>query len=262
VHEEVRIVVVTQEEPFYLPTMLACVMREWETDVVAIMVLPGELSRRNAGRYLSLMGPRAFFLQVGLYLWYRLLNRIFPRGRSAGTFYSVEAVARRYGVRVFRPRNINDDEALEMLRSVGVDLLVSLSAPQIFREEVLSLPAYGCINVHNNLLPRYQGLLPSFWVLANGEAYTGTSVHYMERRVDSGALILQEKTAITESETVDSLIWRTKSIIGPRLLLDAISLIEKGDVDTIEVDDSVATYFSFPDKPAIQRFRQAGRRFR
>ena len=71
---------------------------------------------------------------------------------------------------------------------LDLDLVISINASQKFKSEILALPRLGCINVHGALLPRYRGRLPSFWVLANGEKETGTTVHFMNeeprRRAD------------------------------------------------------------------------------
>ncbi len=255
-----RIAVATQEDPVYIPKLLALVLRE-RVDIVGVVILPGELSVRNTRKYLDLMGPKDFAGHALRHVGQRTLDLAFPSGHN-GRFHSVKAVARRHGVPVFRPRNINDDDSRATLRTWGVDLLVSIAAPQIFRAELLALPGHGCINVHNGLLPQYQGMLPSFWVLANDEPYTGTTVHYMNERIDAGNIIVQERVPITAEDTVHSLFHRTKVDVAPRLLLQAISLIEEGRAEPIAVDWSAATYYSFPDKAAVTRFRRHGRRFR
>ena len=256
-----NIMIVTQEDALYIPRLIAGLMPERRGDIVGVTILPGETATRNIGKYLRFMGPVDFSRQVLRYGWYGLLNRLFPRGIH-GRFHSVAAVARRYSIPVLKPTNVNDRGYLDQLRAMDVELVLSVAAPQIFREEILSLPRYGCINIHNGLLPRYQGLLPSFWVLANGEEYTGTTVHYMNQEIDAGEIILQEKFKIEEDDTLHSLVYRTKITMGPRLLLRALSLIEAGDVEKVEVDWSQATYYGFPDRGAVRRFRELGRAFR
>ena len=105
-------------------------------------------------------------------------------------------------------------------------------------------------------------MLPSFWVLSNDEPYTGTTVHHMNERIDAGDNNQQEEVKIEEGDTLHALVYRTTVTIGPRLLLEAISMIERGEIATVDVDRSQATYYSFPDKQAVARFRQLGRRFR
>ncbi|MGZ7367589.1 formyltransferase family protein, partial [Streptococcus pyogenes] len=70
-------------------------------------------------------------------------------------------------------RDANAPAFLARLRAHAPDVIVSFSASQVFRKELLRLPAKGCINLHCSLLPHYRGLLPSFWVLFHGEPRSG-----------------------------------------------------------------------------------------
>jgi methionyl-tRNA formyltransferase len=119
----------------------------------------------------------------------------------------------------------------------------------------------GAINIHGSLLPDYQGLLPSFWVLARGETRTGVTVHFIDEHIDHGDIILQELVPICEDDTVHSLVMRSKIGVGKHLLVEAIGLIERGDVTRTRMDMSRARYFSFPDTEAVHQFRALGRRF-
>jgi methionyl-tRNA formyltransferase len=258
-----KIAIVTQEDSFYIPKLLSLVMAARGRDVVAVSILPGEMVKTvaNVRKYLAFMGVIDFTRYAVRYSFYHLLNLLFPRGWS-DRFYSVKAVARRHGVSILEPDRVNDPRHVAALRALGVDLIVSIAAPQVFKHELLALPRHGCINIHNALLPRYQGLLPSFWVLANGEDETGTTVHYMNERVDAGTIILQRRTRIEPDDTLHSLVYRTKIMLGPEMILQAIDSIERGTVPTVAVDWAEATYYSFPDGDAVKRFRDRKRRFR
>ncbi len=255
-----KIVLVTQEDQYYIPRLIAGVMAERADDVAAVIILPGEAEATNIRKYVEFMGVVDFTRQAARYAGYRLLDLIFRRGVGEH-YWSVRAVARRHRTPVERVDDVNDEAFLARLDELGVDLVVSVAAPQIFRSKLLAVPGRGCINIHNALLPAYQGMLPSFWVLANGERFTGTTVHYMNERVDAGDIILQERFEISDEDTLHSLVCRTKIEMGPRMLLDAIRQIEAGTVDPKPMG-SEGSYFSFPDRAAVARFRQHGRRFR
>lgn len=255
-----KIMLVTQEDAFYIPKLISLLMPRRDADIVGVTVLRGEVARRNIRKYIDFMGPFDFARYAASYALYGALDQFFPRGMG-DRFFSVKAVARRYGLSVFTPHNVNEAAYLKVLRALNVDLIVSIAAPQIFKRELLELPGHGCINIHNALLPQYQGVLPSFHVLANGEEYTGTTVHYMVEKIDAGDIILQEKFKIEAHDTLHSLVYRTKITIGPRLLLQAIEQIENKTVQMIPVDWAQATYFSFPDADAVRRFRERGRKF-
>lgn len=255
-----KIMLITQEDAFYIPRLLDGLMPARAGDIIGITILRGETAKRNVRKYINFMGWWDF-LRYGLwYAWYGVLDQLFPRGRG-GHYFSVRGVARKYGIPVYEPDKVNSPEFLEQLKALQPDLIVSVAAPQIFKSELLRLPPLGCINIHNGLLPKYQGVLPSFWVLANNETETGTTVHYMNEKIDAGDIILQERVEVQPDDTLHALVYRTKVSIGPRLLLQAMDLIETGQVSIIPVDWSTATYFRFPDADAVRRFRGHGRRF-
>ena len=254
-----RIYVLTQEDAFYIPRLLDHLLAA-RRDVVGIGVAPGELQPGNAARYLRFMGPRDFSLQGLNLVRHRamdLASRVLPARRS----WSVAGAARRAGVAFEVVPKVNAPGFLARLRALEVDLLVSIACPQRFRAELLALPRHGSINLHAALLPRYQGLLPSFWVLARGERETGVTVHWMDAEIDHGDLLLQERVAIEPADTVHSLVTRSKVGIGGPLLVRAIDLIERGAAPRVPMDLAEAGYFSFPDAAAVREFRALGRRF-
>ncbi|MFB6273248.1 MAG: methionyl-tRNA formyltransferase, partial [Salinibacter sp.] len=143
-----------------------------------------------------------------------------------------------------------------------VDLVVSIACPQIVREDLLTCPPEGVVNIHGALLPKYRGKLPSFWVLANGEEKTGVTVHYMNEDLDDGPIIVQKEVPIRPDDTLHSLVLRSKVQYGASALAEAVRQIANGTVETEDNPEEDATYFSFPDGEAIRRFRTRGRKIR
>lgn len=252
-----RILYVTREEPFYLPGFFKRVLSGRRGDTTVVAILSEGALLETIRRHFVLLGPRAFILLGLEFVALKLLGRLRPSGG-----YSVAGVANSCDIPVCYPGDVNSAEFLTYLRQdLRPDVVVSVTAPQIFKQEILSLPPLGCINEHSALLPRYRGMLPSFWVLANGETETGVTVHYMNSRLDDGDIIAQERVPIFPHETQDSLIRRSKSV-GAEVLLKVLDQLEKGSTERHPNPREQATYFSFPTKGDIQRFRQAGRRFR
>ncbi len=251
--------VLTQEDAFYIPRVLDHLLAR-RRDVAGVGIVPGELQPGRVGRYLRLMGPRDFALQSLNLVRHRALDfasRVVPMPQS----WSVRGAARRARVPAEDVPNVNDAAFLARLRERGVDLIVSIACPQRLKSELLALPRLGCINLHGALLPGYQGMLPSFWVLAKGERETGVTVHWMDEGLDRGDVLLQKRVAIEPDDTVHSLVARSKVGFGMHLLVEAIELIERGDAPRVPMDLSRASYFSFPDAAAVREFRARGRRF-
>jgi len=258
-----RIAIVTQNEPFYLPTFLAQIARARSKDIVAMIILKpfNESLLDTARRVYNLYGPTEF-LFTGLHFVFTKLMNFISSFRPLGGPWSVTDVARRYKIPIYSPKNINDSSFLFILSNlIKPDVIVSVAASQIFKKAILNIPRYGCINVHTAPLPRYRGMLPTFWVLLNREKETAVTVHYMTEKLDDGDIIRQEPVAILPNDTLDSLIRRTKAI-GVKVLLKALEDIEQGKIDRKPNDASKATYFSFPTREDAKRFRAQGLRFR
>lgn len=254
-----RIQVLTQEDAFYIPRILDLVC-ERRSDVVGVTIVPGEMQPGHVWRYLAMMGVRDFTLQLLNLLRYRtldLLDRVVRLSHS----HSVAGAARRARVPCERVASVNAPAFLASLRERRVDVVVSLACPQKLHAELLALPAFGCINLHGALLPRYQGIFPSFWVLAKGERETGVTVHWMDEQLDHGDILLQRAVAIEPRDTVHALVLRSKVEVGRHLLLEALDLIERSQAPRVPMDLSLASYVSYPDAAAVREFRARGRRF-
>ena len=102
------------------------------------------------------------------------------------------------------------------------DVIVSFSAPVVFRQNLLGLPKYGCINLHCSLLPLYSGIMPSFWVLFYKESYTGATIHMMDTKIDNGDILAQKRVEIYEDDSMFEIIRRTKGV-GGRLMVDTLN---------------------------------------
>ena len=258
-----RIAIVTQEEPFYLPPSLDRLVAARRADIVALVILrPFNESLLDVGRRLyEFMGPRDFVDECFHFAVARgldMANRLHPVARP----YSAADVARRHGVPVYRPASINAAEFVQVLRDeIAPDLLVSVAASQIFKRQVLAVPPLGCINVHSAPLPRYQGMMPNFWALLHGETETAVTIHTMVEKLDAGDIILQVPVPIQPDDTLHTLIVRSKQI-GVEALLAAIAQIETGSATATPMDQKQATYFSFPKRADGVRLRSQGRRLR
>jgi methionyl-tRNA formyltransferase len=258
-----KIVIITQEETFYLPTFLRIFLHRRSKDVVGMTIMPATMPKKGwrttLQEHFALFGPKTFLYQSIRFALYRLgdlVSRLLP----LASFYSVHAVADHFQVPLLPTANINSAEYLARLRVLAPDVIISVNAPQIFKRKLLALPRLGCINVHGALLPKYRGRLPSFWVLLNGEKETGATVHLMNEHLDDGPIILQCPVPIAPHETQHSLLLKTKQL-GAELLLEALEQLERGTVETKVNAREQATSYSFPTPQDGRRFRQLGLRF-
>lgn len=247
----VRAAIITQDDPFAVPVLLREFLARRAECVAAVFIATDPLAEglsATVRRWASVFDPHSF-VRYGLrYLRAKLLG---PRP---------ERMAARFGVAAEAVADVNAPEFLERLRALEVDLVISVACPQIFRRELLSLPRLGCINVHSGPLPRYRGMLPTFWVLYHHERETAVTVHRMNARLDDGPIILQEPVPIVAGETQAGLMERCK-LVGGRLLAEAVALLEAGTAPELPNPRAQATYFSFPTPEEARRFRAEGGRW-
>jgi methionyl-tRNA formyltransferase len=149
----------------------------------------------------------------------------------------------------FEFRSINSAEAVDRLRTLRPDVIAVAAFGQILEAAVIAAASRACINVHPSLLPRYRGPNPFYWVLRNGEARTGVTVHHVAEGIDSGDIILQEEIPLEPGMTETSLRGLS-SIVAARLLVESIRLARHGDLPRIEQDEAQATYHPLPPRGA------------
>lgn len=252
-----RIFVITQEEALYLPNFLDTFLKARRQDVCGMVILselmPKTTWRKTLRDHFALYGPVGFVKLVVRYGSHRMLDRL-QRWLPVPGVHSVAATARLHGVRIYRPRSVNNSAFLDTLAELAPDVVVSINASQKFGERLLGLPRWGCINVHGALLPCYRGRLPSFWVLANGERETGATIHVMNKDLDDGPIIRQDRVSIEPTDTQHTVIRKTKEL-GCRLLLEALDLIESRRVVLFPNDRARATYYSFPTASVAKQVR-------
>lgn len=255
-----KAVIVTQEEPFYIPVFLGKVLAEYEK-VVAIIVLPGDTKGFTTLSYIKrlydVFGLKDFIAYGALFVHHKFLE-LLSRWRRFSRFYSVKSAARGNSIPVYHLKNINGPESLNLLKALEPEIIISVAAPQIFKKELINL-AEHTINIHAALLPQYRGMMPSFWVLAKGEERSGITVHYMNEHIDMGNIVLQKTIDISPQDTLHSLQTKVANV-GAMALLKALQEVEKGDSSGVSPQRD-GSYYSFPTKEAAKEFRARGRRF-
>ena len=257
-------IIITTDEPFYLPVTIQKILENeyLKTKIGAVVLLPPTTKKQTWKDIIKeqLNFGLIYFIYRGLQFFvYKILSKF--NLKIKGRFFSVASVAKAFGVPLIKLDYINLSQSINILKNLKPDLFISISASQLFSKTVISLPKYGTINVHNAPLPKYQGLMPSFWVLKNGEKKTATTVHYMTEKIDAGDIIVQKEVQIRPDDTLDDVIKKTK-LNTVEALYETLSLFEKykGMPPTKENRLEEATYFTFPSKADVKDFKKAGRK--
>jgi len=88
------------------------------------------------------------------------------------------------------------------------DWVLLLSWKHIIPQELICLPRRGILNLHYSLLPSYRGVYPVNWALINGEEKTGFTYHFVNEKIDDGAIFIQHEVPIMLNDTARSLQLR------------------------------------------------------
>jgi methionyl-tRNA formyltransferase len=190
----------------------------------------------------------------------RVISKVaehWPATAKAKRFYSVPQICRAFNIPHEFIGNPNRDEFRKSIAALAPDMLVSVACPYILKAELLSLPPRGCINIHHAPLPRYKGMMPTFWQMYHGERQVGLTIHTMAARVDEGSALLQEQLSIIEGESLDSLIRRSKRQ-GAHSMLNVLRQIAQGTQTPLPPTNEPGSYFTFPTPAEIKEFRQRG----
>jgi methionyl-tRNA formyltransferase len=151
-----------------------------------------------------------------------------PRGRGRKIYPApVRLAAEELDLPCEQPADANSAEFIARLRALEPTLGVVVSYGVIMVPELFELPTHGCINAHASLLPLYRGAAPIQHAIKDGQKETGITVMRIGERVDTGDILLMEKTPIGERENAGQLTDRLAELAGPALV-KAIRLIESG----------------------------------
>ena len=171
-----------------------------------------------------------------------------PVGRKAiMTAPPVKKLALEYGLDVFQFDKIRSEEGLAALKDADPELMVTAAFGQILSKENLSVPRYGCINVHGSLLPKYRGAAPIQWAVINGEEKTGVTTMLTDIGLDTGDILLERETEIGKDETAGELFDRLAEM-GAELLKETIEKLERNELEPKKQNDAEATKCSMIKK--------------
>ncbi|MGY5352584.1 methionyl-tRNA formyltransferase [Wenyingzhuangia sp. IMCC45533] len=143
---------------------------------------------------------------------------------------AIKKYATEKGLKVLQPSNLKSPDFQAELEALEPNLQIVV-AFRMLPKSVWSLPQFGTFNLHASLLPDYRGAAPINWAIINGETQTGTSTFFLDDKIDTGEIILQNKVDIGKSETVGELHDKLMHA-GSDLVLETLELIETGNVKT------------------------------
>jgi len=260
---KVRVFIISQEEPFYIPKVIRYLVEHQNENfeiVGASRLQPHRknktmkdwlLERTQIYTYWELFITTCFFVYCKF--WYKLLAKL-------GFFnpYSVKNIYQTNKVKEFPTQDINSEEYLNVLEKLDIDVILSISPPQLFGKALLNLPKINCLNAHGTLLPRHRGVFGSWWMLYENDKEIGTTIHTMEERLDAGDVVWQKEVPMPHKATQYAIAYHTKKIMAEGLV-ETLNKMNKEGVIKIN-SNYKESYHRAPSKEQGKDFHKRGLR--
>jgi methionyl-tRNA formyltransferase len=154
---------------------------------------------------------------------------------------AAKVIAETLNLDLYQPDDVNSESALAKIRSWNPDLITVAAFGQMLSPELLSLPPYGCLNVHASLLPRWRGASPINAAILHADSNTGVTIMKMAEGLDDGPILTQSSIPLQPDDTAGSLSIRL-SRLGANLLAKTIPQYISGDIQPQPQDQSNITY--------------------
>lgn len=254
--KKLRVIVFTQQDLFFIPTNILKASKVCDI----IEVVDNQYKNSFENKITDMIKWFGFFqcAKMGVYTVIRTIQGIIDRlsgYRFFGGVCSIKDAAKKINAQYRVEKDINSDEYKRHLEQLKPDLIISYSAPQVVKPEVLQIPEYGVINVHGALLPNYRGLLPSFWYLYNDEKLGGATVHCMSTAIDDGNICKQRSVDISDCTTMFELMKKTK-LVGGELMVEVIEDYSAGIMESVPNNTEEGSYFTWPTVEQAKEFRK------
>jgi methionyl-tRNA formyltransferase len=161
----------------------------------------------------------------------------------------IKTEAQKYKIPVFQPERIADLQSkisaqggcASGAKNLNPDIIIVIAYAQIIPEEILNLPKYGCVNVHGSLLPKYRGAACVQAAILNGDKQTGVTIIKMDKGLDTGPILWQDKINIESRDTAGAL-YEKLSLLGAKILPVAVKKYIAGEIKPIPQNNAKASY--------------------
>lgn len=184
------------------------------------------------------VAPLDALIEAGCNVVGVITNPDKPAGRGQKIQESaVKKYALEKGLPILQPEKFRNEAFLADLKALNADLQVVV-AFKMLPEMVWNMPKYGTLNLHASLLPHYRGAAPINWAIMNGDKESGVSTFLLQKEIDTGNVIFQEKVNIEENDNLETLHDNLMEI-GSKLVVKTVRAIEANDYPQVPQEDLV-----------------------
>lgn len=260
---KIRVLILTIDEPYFIPKTCYPLFYSKYCSIVGIGIMAPVLGKQSIFKFglelLNSFGIKGTIQHIAFYVKCFLINFInfFKKNKIS---FNLKRIAKNRKINTFQIKDVNSKEIISRIKNLNPDIILSIAATQIFKENLIKTAQIATINVHAALLPAYRGASPSFWNLLNNEKKTGITVHYIDNKIDTGNIILQKEIIIEEKETLFSLNSKVAKYT-PILLNKVFKLFQEKSISPKKMDILKSSYYSLPKHTDVKKFFNKGKKF-
>ncbi len=156
------------------------------------------------------------------------------------TSAAIKKSAEKYSLPIYQPESTGSKQLHSILKQINPDIYVVV-AYKILPESILNIPPRGAVNLHASLLPKYRGAAPVNHAILNGETETGLTTFLIQKKVDTGDLLLQQSLPIDNSVTTGEALSKL-SFLGADLVIKTLDALAQNKIKPIKQDGDKATF--------------------
>ena len=255
----IKVHIITQNEPFYIPKMIKYLIENQNKSYKICSYTILNPSRKNKSL------KHWFYERALLYSYVELIivgfAFLFSKTISflrIHTNYDSKMLFSKANISQIKTKNVNNKFYIKKVKENNPDIILSISCPQLFKHELISVPKICCINAHGTLLPRHRGVFGSFWTLFYDDKEAGGTIHKMELRLDDGEIIWQKSFPVLQSDTQFSIAYKTKKLMAYGLE-ESFEAINKGQKTIQPNVHYLTSYHRSPTLEQAKDFKRKGK---
>jgi methionyl-tRNA formyltransferase len=172
----------------------------------------------------------------------------FEMQKTTSGFVDFEPLAVAHDARLVRTKNINAEENIQHIKTLGQDLIIVCGWQRLICKEILEIPKRGAIGFHSSLLPKFRGRAPVNWALIMGEKETGITMFYLTPEVDDGKIIAQRAFPILFGDDCGT-VYQKAAEAGAQLLTEYLPGIADGTAPKLHNES--ASYPAYPKRSPV-----------
>ena len=255
-HSNLKTFIITQNEPFYIPKLIKLLIENSKNyyQIIGYSVLAPHRKNKNYFHWFKerakIYSTYELMIAAYLFIYTKIYSTVFKN-----THYDIRRLLQKNKINEFPTDDVNSIEFINTIRSLNLDVIISISCPQLFREAILDSAKY-CINAHGTLLPRHRGVFGSWWTLFSGDKIGGSTIHTMELKLDAGAILWQKEFPIEKIDTQYSIAFKTKRDMSNGLV-KVLESIAENKIEKIEPKYD-SSYHRAPTKDQGKKFHKKG----